>query len=399
MTASSSFRRFLSLVPIAALVALAAGPSSSPAFQVEDRGTAGLDGKVVMSPAAERIETVDPDGGQQIGPGDTIVRPVIIHNRTKETVEFDMDVAQVVGSTADLVVEVRHGVREGAAAWVTLEKSSFKLKPGQQGTMLVTVKIPKSVKPGSKPFAVTATQRTKQVQTQGAGIAPQFKQVAIFILELPGDAPVKGTLTKASITSAQKGIAAARKGDKPPVNARYYVSPHMTDKHKLTLSTEYKNTGERLLKPHGRVIVKDIFGREAGTYDIPEFAVYPEGEAAQTIELKGLPSLGIFQAKVELESEPTGKQTTTLPRFALIPKWFLLAAGAFLIYWLYRLVRWQLRRRAEWRQYLEDENDDGAGAGGIDGPDGDPYAYGVGTGAETEIDDEDWDVDDTTTRV
>jgi hypothetical protein len=310
---------------------------------------------------------------------------VIIHNRTKEPIDFDMDVSQVVGSSADLIVEVRHGVREGAAAWVELEKSSFTLKPGQQGTMIVTVRIPKQVKPGSKPFAVTATQRTTQGQTQGAGIAPQFKQVAIFILELPGDAPVKGSLTGTEITSVQKGIDAARQGEQPPKNSRVYVSPHWTDSHRLNLSATYENTGERLLKPSGRVVVTDVFGRQAGTYPIPDFTVYPDGEAAQSVELKGLPSLGVFKVRVELDSEPTGKQTTTMPRFLLIPKWLLLAAGAFLIYWIYRLVRWRLRRRAEWRQFMDD------GTGESDSDD----EFGIDDDADMDA----WELEDEPERV
>jgi hypothetical protein len=346
----------LGLAGTCLVLLLSLGTVDAPAFEVKDQGTAGLDGKVVMSPAAERIETIEPDGGEQIGPGSVIKRAVIIHNRTKEKVEFAMDVSQVVGSSADLIVEVRHGVREGAAAWVELEKSSFALKPGQQGTMLLTIRIPKKVKPGSKPFAVTATQQTSQTQSQGAGITPQFKQVAIFILELPGDAPVKGSLTGAEITSVQKSIAAARHGDESPHNSRFYVSPKWTDSHRLKLAATYENTGERLLKPSGRVVVTDVFGRQAGSYPIPEFTVYPDGEAAQSVELKGLPSLGLFQAKVVLDSEAAGKQTTTLPRFVLIPKWFLLAAGAFVIYWLYRLVRWRLRRRSEWKQFLDDDD-------------------------------------------
>ena len=390
MTAS---RRIRTLVPalgtlgIAALASMALLAAPAGAFQVEDRGTAGLDGKVVMSPAAERIETVDAEGGEQVGPGSVIQRPVIIHNRTEAPVTFDFDVAQVVGSSAELVVEVRHGVREGAAAWVTLERTSFTLKPGQQGTMLVTIRVPKDVTPGSKPFAVTATQRTAQVQTEGAGIAPQFKQVGIFIVELPGDAPVKGTLTEANITSAQKGIDAARDGKEAPKNARLYVGPGLTGSHRLTLSAAYENAGERLIRPTGRVVVRDIFGRVAGRYDLKDFTVYPEGEAAQTVELKGLPSLGLFTAKVELESEPTGKQTTTLPRFVMVPKWFLLAAGAFLLYWIYRLVRWQLARRREWQAYLDEDAESP-----VDG-DGD------GSDFDGDADADAWEYDDEPERV
>jgi hypothetical protein len=372
-----------------AMVTVLATPAA--AIKVEDRGTAGLDGKVVMSPAAERIETVDADGGEQIGPGSVVQRFIILHNRTKEKVDFDLEVSEVVGSSAELVVEVRHGERGGAAAWVTLEDTSFSLKPGQQGTIGVKIRIPKTVKPGSKPFAVTATQRSPQVQTQGAGIAPQFKQVAIFILELPGDAPVKGEFTKATITSAQQSEAAGREGRKAPINSRFYVGPKLWKfgrTHDLRLSTEYRNSGERLLKPKGQVVVRDILGRVAQRYDVKEFTVYPDGENAGQVQLKGLPSLGIFQVKVELESEAGGgtRSSVTLPRFVIVPKWFLVVAGAFGLYVIFRLVRWQLRRRAEWRRYMADEGGEGGGDDGDDidaeWADVDPDAWNAGDDTE-----------------
>ncbi len=372
-------RATLAIAGFLAVAVLAA--STANALQIEDRGTAGLDGKIVMSPAAERIETVTADGGEQVGPGMTVKRPVILHNRTKDPVTFDLTVNSVVGSSAELVVDVLPtGEIKGAAAWATLEKPMLTLKPGQQGTLMVTVKIPKDVKPGSKPFAITATQRasaTSETSTQGAGIAPQFKQVAIFIVELPGDAPVEGTFTKASITSDQKRLDAARHGRKEPVNSRLYVSPHWADKHRLTLTTVYRNTGERLLQPHGQIVVKDIFGRVAGRYPIDEFTAYPDGYASQITQLKGLPSLGIFQAKVTVESEAGGTQSSTLPRFALVPKWLLLALAAFALYGGWRLLRWRLRRRREWKAYM-DESDSAE-----HGPDHD-YSDDGG----------DWDADD-----
>jgi hypothetical protein len=134
------------------------------------------------------------------------------------------------------------------------------------------------------------------------------------------------------------------------------------------------------------VIVRDIIGRVAGRYQLKEFTVYPDGENAQTVQLKGLPSLGLFTAEVKVESEAGGKQSTTLPRFIMVPKWFLVAAAAFLLYFGYRLVRWRLRRRAEWKRYMA-EGDDGDGGGGDDDLDAewadvDPDAWDPGEDTE-----------------
>src|SRR5690606_12295141 len=108
----------------------------------------GLDGKVVVSPSAERIETVELDSSERVGPGSVVRRNVIVANRTERPIDFELAVAEVVGSRSELAVEVRHGSRGGAAAWATLQDSSFTLEPGQQGTVPLTIRVPEEVTPG-----------------------------------------------------------------------------------------------------------------------------------------------------------------------------------------------------------------------------------------------------------
>ncbi|MCW2956982.1 MAG: hypothetical protein JWO69_1851 [Thermoleophilia bacterium] len=341
------------------ITALACVPAVASGFSITSQRSADDDNNIVMSPANETISTVDATGGAEIGPGMTVERPVVIHNRSDTAKGFSLDVAQVVGTSAATVAETRPGVREGAAAWVTLDRTTFTLKPDQLATVMATIEIPAKIRPGSKPFAVIATQTATAQATGGAGVAPTFTQTAIFIVEIPGDAPVEGRFTKTSVTSAQKNLAAVQDRSGPPVNSRLYVGPGLTGSHQLTLATEYENTGERLLAASGTVTVTDIFGRTAGRYRIEPFRVYPGGAAAGTVALKGLPSLGFFRAKVELESE-TGNQTKQLRSFFFLPKWFLAVALAGLLWVLYTLVRLWLRRRADWKRYLDDEVEDAA---------------------------------------
>ncbi|MCW2972335.1 MAG: hypothetical protein JWN72_608 [Thermoleophilia bacterium] len=329
----------------ALLATLVVAPGGALSFSIEKQNV-GLDNKFVMSPAAERIVTTEAESGDLIGPGMTVKRQVIITNRTKTTTSFTLSLAQVVGSRDGSIAEVRHGVVQGAAAWATIERPTFTLKSGEQAIDTVTIRIPEKVTPGSKSFAVVATLSGSTAQVQGAGVATQFEQDAIYTVELPGDAPVKGKLTKAEVTSAQKGVAAAAEGDKPPVNSRFYVGPGIAGKHRLTLTTEYVNEGERLLRPSGRVTVKDVFGRTAGRYEIPPFTVYPDGAADGQVELRGLPSLGLFTATVELTTD-VGSQKTQLQRFVLVPKWLLAVLAAAFLYVVYRLTRWLLARRDE----------------------------------------------------
>ncbi|MCW2961328.1 MAG: hypothetical protein JWM90_1715 [Thermoleophilia bacterium] len=358
-----TFRRFPFLLALTGLLALL--PATAPGYSVTKQSSAPDDNAVVMSPANESISTVRADGGAAIGPGSVVKRPIIIHNRSNETKGFSLDVAQVIGTSAETVAETRPGVREGAAAWVTLERTNFELKSDEQATIIATIKIPTQVTPGSKPFGVIATQTTSAQPTSGAGIAPRFTQTAIFIVEIPGDAKVAGSFVKADITSAQKSLAAGQDGKAPPRNSRVYVGPGLLGVHRLTLSAEYKNSGERLIAAAGTVTVKDIFGRTAGRYPIKPFRVYPGGSAASTVEMKGLPSLGFFRTSVELKAE-TGDQTKQLDSFLLVPKWFLIVLGLILGYLLWLVVRALLRRRSEWKGYVDESEFDEAEASELD---------------------------------
>jgi hypothetical protein len=327
--------------------ALAATPPAAAktgSFAIRDTGAGNLDGRTVMSPSAERIVTTEPEGGELIGPGMTVTRAVVITNRTKAPITFSLTLAQVVGTRDGQTVDIRRGVIEGAAGWASIERPVFTLKPGEQALDPVTISIPARVTPGSKSFAVIATQATNDATPKAAGVATQFEQVGIYTVELPGDVPNKGSLTKAEVTSAQKNLASSRDGRKPAVNSRFYVGPGLAGKHRLTLSTEYQNDGERLLQPTGTVVVKDLFGRIAGRYTVPRFTVYPGGSSTGQVELRGLPSLGIYSTTVELKTD-VGTQKTTLHRFVLVPKWLLAALVVLTGMLVVRLVRWRAERR------------------------------------------------------
>ncbi|MCW2955154.1 MAG: hypothetical protein JWO69_23 [Thermoleophilia bacterium] len=315
-----------------------------------------------MSPANERIITVDPaGGGLAIGPGSTVRRAVSIQNRSTHAKEFVLEVAQVVPGGAGVVAETRRGIREGAAAWVTLDRSRFVLQPDQRGTAMATVRIPRLIKPGSKPFAVVATQHdvtgpASPQETSPTGVTPTFAQTAIFVLEIPGDAPVRGSIERADVTSAQKRLAAAGDQDgATPKNSRVYVGPGLTGTHRLTATIAYRNDGERLITARGKVVVRDLFGRTVGRYPISEFRSYPGGSASAIVELRGLPSLGWFRTSVELDTD-AGNISRRLSGFALLPKWFPAAVTGLVLVAVGRLVRRRRREAAAtYAEWSEDE--------------------------------------------
>jgi hypothetical protein len=345
-------RRILRTLLTCATLALLAGAITSGqalAFRVESGSTTSLDGKILLSPAATRITTVDDQGGGQVGPGTTARRTVIIQNRSANTVDFDLDVAEVVGSTAEEVVEVRAGSRGGAAAWVTLERQSVRLKSGQTGFIDLKVAVPKAVKPGSKPFAVTVTQRSAPTDQPagGAGVQPIFRQVAIFIVELPGARPKGGRISRAELVAVS---------DRNREEDRFL--PIYPGKQRMRAVIEYRNDGEVLLSPKGHLVVRNIWGSVVRRYKIEGLTAYPQGSNAKDIDLTKLPSFGFFRAKVELDGE-MGPQKKEMGTFIILPWWMLIGIALLLAFAIYQLVRWWLERRRLIKELMEEEEDAG----------------------------------------
>jgi hypothetical protein len=361
-TASSTRRRARRwLAPLlcalaAALSALAIALPTSWGFSIQHGPNVPLDGKVLVSPAAERVTSIVQGGAALIGPGARFTRPLLIQNRGKTPATFDLDVAEVVGG-AD-VVNVVHS-RLGAAAWVTLERPTVTLRPGDTATLNVMVNIPKLIKPGTKSFAVTVTQHPTQQQTSGAGVTPVFEQDAIFVLELPGNAPIHGNITQAQIVSDKQQQEGGPNADKKHM---WFIG-----QQSLSLNLGYHNSGERMLTPQGSLELRDLFGRLVGHYAIAHLTVYPEGgTTTATVKLKGLPWFGILHGKVTLDSQ-AGHQTKNIGWIIVAPVWLewaayavLIVIGLLLLVWGFRLLRRKLAERRALSGY-DDEDDDAYG--------------------------------------
>lgn len=305
----------LPLLLVLATAATAAGPDA-PA------------GSISIVPDVERITSRMPDGTGEIQPGAVIRRSIRLRNDTDGPATFLFDVARVVGSSGDLVLEVRHGDRSGVAGWTTLDRGEVRLRPGTGASVPLTIRVPTPVSPGTKTFAVTATRSLDQAGgSGGAGVSTNLRLVSLFVLEIPGDAPVRGSIVDARLT--------VRSSDRSRGIVRF----------------TYRNDGERLLAPTGRVVVRDGSGDRVTSAAVPRFAAYPDGEAAVEVPLRGLPTFGAWTARIELTSPELGAQRLDLPRVVAIPWWAtaLVVAGIVAALCLLALGAraWRRRRRPD----------------------------------------------------
>jgi hypothetical protein len=239
-----------------------------------------LDGLVVMTPAADEFDVM---------PGITATRVIRIQNRTRDTITVDLDTADVVGSDADRVVDIRYGERRDSARWASLDRRTISIRPRQVVRVRVRVAVPADAAPGSHTFGVSSTIRP----APGAPADdPVFKQVAIFIAEVPGDVrmgiaagPLRVTDGHDHTVESRAPILSGRAGD-------------------ARIGMEVENTGERITKVHGTVTVQGFFDdpRELG---IPTFTTYPGGSGVAVPALDDRIELrpGIHLVRIALESD------------------------------------------------------------------------------------------------
>ena len=345
--ASRSLRRWAVLSATAVALVCAWG-TAAEAVKITPNASIKADGSVSVSPAAQRITTATPDGTTLIQPGMTISRTLIILNRTAGQLTTQLATADVVGSNARDVVEIRDGVHLDASGWARLEQPRVTLESGDTAEIKVTIRIPKLVKPGTHAFAVTVTQLPGQAGTTGrAGISATFRQAAIFIIDLPGTAPVSGKITQAHISSASDILRSV-------AGQRARRSWLYLGEHDLSFALVYRNTGRRLLRTEGKLDVRDVFGRDVARYEVPSLTVYPDGENQTALSLTKLPAFGMVKAQLTLRSE-AGVEHRDLGWIVLIPYWLLAVLGALLVVVVIQIIR---SRRAWDDTYDWDDEDE-----------------------------------------
>lgn len=324
---------------IAFMVALLVGTGSwaapARAFTISRSKPARLDGRVFVDPSAVRIQTNTPTSKRSIGPGSTFRYPLTVANRTRSTVSFDLELRRVVGSSN--VADVRED-RGGAAGWASVDQPYFSLRSGETAHVLVTGQVPTNAPPGSHSFAVAVTQRPTGTPAGASGVTPIVRQLAVYIVEVPGDAIVSGELVRARIVSGS---------ERPPAD-QFSHDLLFLGQRALDVEVGYRNTGQRLLVVSGRLTLRSLLGNQAGSFPIDSFVTYPDGSGYSSARLSGLPKLALLHGTITVTSEAGRKQHATgwfLVGPRLLPLMIIQAVLLLLVVVL-ALVRFRRYRRS-----------------------------------------------------
>jgi hypothetical protein len=207
---------------------------------------------------------------------------------------------------------------------------NFTLKPGEQKTIPVTIKVPSDATGGGYYGAIRfAPASADPNDTQTVTLAGSVG--TLVLLRVPGD--IKDLLSIASFD--------VRNNDNP--------SSFFMNNKGLDAVVRFQNQGNIQEQPFGRILLKNRSGKILASYEVnnvsPRGNVLPDSIRKFTIPLKKVGSFGQFKVEGNFGYGPNGQLLSASTTFYVIPVALIVAfIGlvlflAFLIFGLPRLVR------------------------------------------------------------
>lgn len=182
-----------------------------------------------------------------------------------------------------------------AIDWLTVKPATLTIEPGQQGSVTVTITVPKKLKSGGRYAAVSFTTQPKG---GGNGAAMAGKIGVPFMIAVKGS----GKLTEKATLE--------------------HFAPVMTPDGRVAFAALIHNTGNLHLRPTGEIQLARAGGASLGKIAFqPTIAILPGGEGLiMSEESVPLPAGGSYQATATFDygaTSPLKRDITFTPKPAL----------------------------------------------------------------------------------
>lgn len=168
-------------------------------------------------------------------PGEIITPQVSVSNDSSLPITLS-------GSVEAFRASSRPGVAEffpsdtGLPTWINLEEKEILLKPGEGKKIMLTIRVPENVEPGSYYAAVFWS--TKSGANHGSGASVTSKLGTLIFLRVAGDATEKLEILSFS-----------------PMKNIFWSLP-------AAFGANVKNTGNVHLIPRGELVIRSFFGKQ-----------------------------------------------------------------------------------------------------------------------------------------
>lgn len=226
------------------------------------------------------------------------------------------------------------------ADWVTFDKETGYLQPGEIAEVAYTVNVPKDAPAGGQYAALMA--QTSDGNDENATVAVVHRVGMILYAAVPGETRESGEIIKNNVNS-------------------FYFNPP------LTVSSLVKNTGNveqtatYTVKIYPLFSNEAVFSNEEKTDKEKSLDVIPDTSRFNSITWEGAPHIGIFKVTqiIDFAGQEENREVT---KYVLIcPIWLLFIIFAllfFIIFWLFSRARNRKRESASENLKAKEEKED-----------------------------------------
>ncbi len=222
-----------------------------------------------------------------LNPGESVLKHITITNRIGKTIKFKLSTEDMTGTDDRLSPIKLLGDEKGPYSlrnFIVPEINEFSLKPGEKITIPVTVSVPLNAEPrgfygalivSNEPEVMAAEQ---SVQTEGK--ARLISRIgSLFLLRINGEGKEAGSLEDFKIIGPEQTFFQERpKG----------------------FEIAFRNTGNVHLVPHGKVIVRNILGKNVGEIPVDAYFSLPDSVRYREVFWSSGFGLGRYTATLSL---------------------------------------------------------------------------------------------------
>lgn len=294
------------------------------AFQIEKLNISA-DNTFVLGPG-----TID----ELMEPGQKITKEITITNRLGRTMNFKVEVEDVMGAKNPEAPVVFLGEEKGPYSlkdYVKPEISDFTLESGQRMILPVEISIPQDAEPGGLygGLSVSTNPPVPEGSTEAEKAKGQIQLIsrlrANLLIRVKGEVKEEGAL---------KDFSTLKK---------YY------EKGPISLQILYENTGRVHVNPYGIIEIKNIFGKKVDEIEVKSYFVLPDAIRMREVKWDRGLLFGRYTASLSLNRGYKDIIDQKSISFWVIP-WKIILVGLLILIVLISFFIWiashfELRRK------------------------------------------------------
>lgn len=271
-----------------------------------------------------------------VNPGETVTKNITITNRIDKTVKFKLTTEDMTGTNDPQSPIKLLGDESGPYSlknFIEPEISEFSLELGERIVIPVKVSIPIDAEPRGYYGALIVSNEPEvlggEQSKETEGKARLVSRIgSLFLLRINGEGLESGSLEDFKLIGP----------DKP-----FY------EKRPSGFEILFKNTGNVHLVPHGKIIIKNILGKDVGMVPVDAYFSLPDSVRYREVLWQEGSGLGRYTANLSLYPGYGNDNEEASLAFWIIP-WKILAitfVGLVLLisFIYYVLTRFELKKK------------------------------------------------------